>query len=200
MATPYVPSYEYKTRYNTTFEVMRGYENHPHMTSPSGAHASTALYENTYWKAGTVLDLNTAKYVVVAPSGAGQWFALQNVEDMSGNNGYRNLQNTTAARGEVIGCQFGAGMAATAIHGGTGSPGDVGVWDGSTLRFIDPATYAAPPSGLTSQGAFGKVLCVLEHADGTNPLRSLNTASATAGSKDTASNVKAIIRFSIPLV
>jgi hypothetical protein len=192
MAIPYVPSYEYKTRYNTTFEVMRGYENHPHMTSPSGAHASKALYENTYWKAGTVLDLNAAGFVVVAPSGKGQWFALQNVEDMSGNNGYRNLQNTTAARGEVIGCQFGAGMAATAIHGGSGKSGDVGVWDGSTLRFIAPADFA--------QATMGKPLCRLEHADGSNVLRSLNDATATAGDKDTPSNVKAIIRFSIPLV
>jgi len=199
MATPYVPSYEYKTRYNLTFEVMRGYDNHPHMTAPSGVDGTT-LYPNTYWKAGTVLDLNTAGYVVVAPSGKGQWFALQNVEDMSGNNGYRSLQNTTAARGEVIGCQYGVGMAATAIHAGTGAPGYIGVWDGSTLRFIDPDTYAAPPSGLTSQSAYGKALCRLEHADGTNPLCTLNAASATAGDKDTASNVKAIIRFNIPLV
>jgi len=191
MPSTFVPELLLKQRYNTTFEVLRGYDNHQHLTAPSGAE-NGVNYPNTYWKAGTMLALNAAGYVVAAPSGQGQWFALQNVEDMSGLNGYRNYQNTTANRGDVIGCQYGIGMAATAIHGGTGKPGDIGVWDGSTLRFIDPASYDA--------SVHGKAVCILEHADGTDTLKSLDAAGATAGSKDTPSNVKAIIRFNIPLV
>jgi len=192
MATSFIPELLLKQRYNTSFEVLRGYDNHGHLTAPSGSYVSGSVYENTVWKAGTMLSLNAAGYVVVAPSGAGQWFALQNVADMSGNNGYRNQQNTTANRGDVVGCQYGIGMAATAIHAGVGSPGDVGVWDGSTLRFISPSSYSA--------AVHGAAVCRLEHADGTDTLKSLASAGASAGSKDTPSSVKAIIRFSIPLV
>jgi hypothetical protein len=190
MPTSFTPEMIYKTRYGNSFEILRGYDNHPQPTAPSGASGAT-LYANTYWKAGTMLALNAAGYVVVAPSGAAQWFALQDVQDLSGNNGYRNLQNTVAARGEFITCQYGVGMAATAIHAGTGSRGDIGVWDGSTMRFIPAASYVA---------GHGKAVCVLEHVDGTDITRGLTTASATAGDKDTPSDTKAIIRFSIPLV
>lgn len=191
MPTGFTPEMLYKTRYNTSFEVLRGYDNHPQATAPSGTDGTT-IYPNTHWKAGTMLALNAAGYVVAAPSGAGQWFALQDVQDLSGNNGYRNLQNTVVNRGDFIGCAFGTGMAATAIHAGTGNRGDIGVWDGSTMRFIPAASYVA--------ATHGKAVCVLEHADGTNTLQGLTAASASAGNKDTASDTKAIIRFNIPLV
>lgn len=190
MATnTYKPELIFKTRYKGSFNVLRGYDNHPQPTSPSGTDG-TNLYPNTYWKAGTMLALNAAGYVVVAPSGAGQWFALQDVQDLSGNNGYRNQQNTVAARGDVIGCQYGVGMAATAIHAGAGARGDIGVWDGSTMRFIPASSYVA--------ATHGKAVCVLENVDGADVLKDLDDVSASAGDKDTASDTIAIIRFNIP--
>jgi hypothetical protein len=171
-----------KTRYKGSFEVLRGYDNHGHLTSTSGST----------WLAGTVLDVDAGGYVTIAASGAGQWFALQNVADLSSMNGRRNLNNTEANKGDVIGCQYGVGMAATAVHAGYGSPGDVGVWNGSTLVFVAKANYVA--------GTHGKALCRLESADGEDTTQTLTAAGATAGSYSTASNIKAIIRFNIPLV
>lgn len=194
MPTPnYTPELIRKTRYASSFEVLRGYLNHPQHTSPSGEHDSGLLYSNTVWKAGTVLTKETATgFVKVAASGEGDYFALQHVSDMSGLNGYRNLQNTGAARGDVIGAQFGQGMAATSIHAGVGNPGDIGYWAGDTLRFVASGSYVA--------ANHGKALCRLEHADGTQTNRSLVDASATFGDKDTESSIKAIITFDIPLV
>lgn len=181
MAT-FIPEMLNKTRYNTSFEVLRGYDNHPRLTSPSGST----------WIAGTMLNLDAGGYATIAASGLGQWFSLQNVADMSGDNGYRNRNNTTANRGDVIGAQYGIGMAATAVHAGVGSPGDIGVWTGSTILFLSPSVYSASVNG--------KAVCRLEHADGTDTTKTLTAAGATAGSSSTASNVKAIIRFNIPLV
>lgn len=178
----FTPEGLYKTRYVGNFEVMRGYDNHAYLTSPSGST----------WLAGTMLYRDAGGWVSPAPSGQGQFFSLQDVADMSDANGYRNLNNTRANRGDTIGCQFGIGMAATTVHVGSGSPGDYGVWDGSTLRFVSKANYVA--------ATHGKVVCILEHADGSDTTKTLSAASATAGSKTTASNVKAIIRFNIPLV
>lgn len=178
----FTPEMLNKTRYNLPFEVMRGYDGHPHLTSPSGLT----------WLAGTMLDIDAGGYVTIAASGQGQFFSVQTVEDMSGLNGYRNLNNHKANRGDVITCQYGAGMAATAIHNGVGSPGDIGVWNGSTIVFVPKSSYVA--------SNHGKAVCKLEHADGTDTTQTLTAAGATAGSYSTASNVKAIVRFLIPLV
>lgn len=166
-----------KTRFDSTFEVMRG-------DRESNEAFMTVASSGTAWLAGTVVDLDANGKLVVAASGKGLGFALQRVKDMSGDNGYRNLAQETANLGDPVGVQFGIGECATKIHTGSANPGAYAYWNGTSLALV-----ATPPSGV-------KVLGRVLRQDG---LDITAAVSGTAGTYSSASSVKAVILFNIPI-
>lgn len=163
-----------KTRYDKPFEVMAGYLNHTFISGASDAYLE-----------GTVVDIGPSGTCRVAVSGQGMGFALQSVEDMTAQNGRRNLQQTKVHQGDVIGVLLGQGTVATKIHEGSGNVGDYAYWDGTTLQF--------EPSGSVPSGV--KVIGRLVAGHGENT----NTFNGTAGSSTTASSVKAYLLFDFAL-
>lgn len=177
MPTGYTPLTTHtlsKTRYDKPFEVMDGYYNWTFITADDAAFLE-----------GTVVDIDASGQVAVAASGQGMGFALQTVEDMSAQNGRRNLQQTKVHQGDVIGVQYGVGAAATKIHEGSGDVGDYCYWDGSTLQF--------EPSGSVPSGVkvIGRLVA--------GPAENTVSFNGTAGSSSTASSVKAYILFDFAL-
>lgn len=179
-SSQYIPGTVYTLgvgRYDKPFEVMRGVLDQGFLTDPSGGT----------WLEGTVVDVSGG-YMVVAASGKGMGFALQTVLSSASTLplGYLNPNKTNIVRGDMCGMQFGLGMCATKIHEGSGDIGDYAWWNGSTIKFD---AYGSVPSGV-------KVLGRLIQADGPDTTVGVN---GTAGSKTTASSVKAILLFDIPI-